>query len=238
MSLKNDGSFNLYAYVADDFVPEPQNLPASTPVLSTETVENIRRKARTIDHKAQNLGSTGFIPAGSNEVFALFKDSLALNTALRIAYLGQIDAKRPQRERELSAALPLTVSCPEHSVLRIELPPLIGRESHGMYDIYYQTKSVLSSFLSDHTLPNYKGQKLLLLYKKYTTTLSSSNTCDNDNWEMKRVTNAVAEALGYSDNVEHFSMLYTTVASNCNKVEATVLLLSQLSFFLPYLASV
>ena len=41
--------------------------------------------------------------------------------------------------------------------------------------------------------------------------------CDNDNFEMKRVTNAITDAIGIADSVDKFSFFYTTIHGDKDK---------------------
>lgn len=165
----------------------------------------------------------------------LLQDSTQISMVVRDAYLGGKNAWYGSRREEICEHLPVKVGHPNGTIIRITVPPLIGTRFKGSYDVYWNVKIVLEEYYSKHERPALYGKKLLLIYKKYAPNLSADFTCDNDNWEAKRVTNAISEALLYSDNAEHFSMMYTAVKSEFSFVEATVIRIEDMEKFADYI---
>ena len=119
----------------------------------------------------------------------------------------------------------------EHGIVRLLLPPLVSQKYAGGYNIYLATKAAMEKFKNEHGLEDVIGKKLVLMYRRFTTDFDTSTMLDNDNWECKRVTNAIAEVLQYSDSIDHFSMVYTTSRSTQNYIEATLANADFLTFF-------
>ena len=161
---------------------------------------------------------------------------MALRAGLINVSAGAGASYKTRRNTALQASQ-IRISKPDSAVVRLTLPMLVSRQYKGAYDVYWETKYALEKYVDDGGKFDFKvGDKLLLIYKKYTKNISSTITCDNDNWEMKRTTNAICEALGYSDNAKHFSMLYNTVQSDVNMVEATVIKETDIVSFAEYLS--
>lgn len=169
-------------------------------------------------------------------LFSLLEDSTQLSMAVRTAILGEKGPWYASRREALCKHIKnVVIGHPEGTILRVTIPPLIGRRFKGTYDIYWAVKVMLEEYYSKNERPILYGEKLLLIYKKYAPNLSVCFTCDNDNWEAKRVTNAISEAFLYSDNAEHFSMMYTAVNSRYDFVEATVIRIQDMPKFADYI---
>lgn len=168
-------------------------------------------------------------------LYSLISSIAMLDMTVRTSILERRDKCFYEKEKQLVANSFIHISVPSNAIVRVIVPPLIGRQFKGSYNIYWKLKEALSQFEIGHPFEVPHGEKLVLIYKRYSRNLTAVHTCDNDNWEMKRATNAISEALNYSDNAEHFSMLYTTVKSSTDCVEATVIKQKDLVLFLDYL---
>lgn len=168
-------------------------------------------------------------------VFSLLENATQISMVARDAYIGSKDADYSKRRERFVSGANIEITQPEQAILRVSLPPLIGRRFKGSYDIYWSLKYALEEYFSTHNVPQFKDEKLFLIYKKYGKNLTVSYTCDNDNWEAKRTTNAISEAINYSDNADHFSFIYTAVKSTTNYVEATLIKAEDLPLFCHYL---
>lgn len=171
----------------------------------------------------------------SDYLLDLLSNATQISMAVRGAYLGGKNAWYGMRREEVGVILPVKVGHPDGTILRVTVPPLIGTRFKGSYDVYWNVKVILEEYYEKHERPILYGKKLLLIYKKYAPNLSADFTCDNDNWEAKRVTNAISEALLYSDNADHFSMMYTAVKSAFSFVEATVIHIEDMAKFADYI---
>ncbi len=168
-------------------------------------------------------------------LIALLEQLSQADMVVRAGIIGGKDYGYVERRKKVVQHIPIEVSQPQNTVLRISMPPLVGRKFRGSYNIYWALKTALEEYGEVHGIDNVQGEKLLLIYKRYAKNLSVCYTCDNDNWEAKRITNALAEALNYSDNAEHFSMLYTSAKSDVDRMEATVILMKNLPLFTGYI---
>lgn len=224
----SDSTFQPVKNVAD--------LRPGAPYVPAETVEKMRSMADEIKASAEKLNAD--MPPDKKEslLYGLISDVAMLDMTARTCLLERKNDSFLGKEKELVKRSNIRISTPTGTVIRVTLPPLIGRQFKGSYNIYWKLKSALSQYEISHGMPRPEGEKLLLIYKRYSTNLAVGHTCDNDNWEMKRTTNAISEALNYSDNADHFSMLYTTVQSHVDCVEATVIKQRDMALFLNYLS--
>lgn len=218
--------------------PVPPSRPRVNQInIAVNTTEFIRNRIQGLQKIAQNLPQNSTLNmVRDDQLIGLLENATQISMAARDAYVGGKDEWYESRREALTGHLPVRVGCPENALLRVSIPPLIGRRIKGSFDVYWNVKIALEEYYSKHERPTLTGKKLLLIYKKYAPNLGVCYTCDNDNWESKRVTNAISEALRYSDNAEHFSMMYTAVESDSNFVEATVIHIQDLPKFASYLA--
>lgn len=241
MSLKNNGGEGLKALLKQ--VEQLRALP--TPIaptethtsISDETVAEVQKHTERIVKMTDELKMATTSNERENLLLSLAEQISLMDMTLRENLLDKRDEHCWEREKALVKGAKIVVSSPQNTLLRISLPPMIGRELRGAYNTYWKLKSALALYMQEYKIPNVEGEKLVLIYKKYTVNLDIGYVCDNDNWEMKRTTNAIAEALNYSDNPMHFSMVYTTVLSSANYVEATVVLQKNFPQMLDYIKS-
>ncbi len=164
-----------------------------------------------------------------------FEESAMIEAAVRDAIkFGDRPDKKPVHDK-LMAMRRTVIGRPGNTLLRVSLPPLMWAKMRGAYNVYFELKELLSAYFQEHGIPETTDQKLFLLYKKYAPNLSSDYTCDNDNWESQRVTNAIIEAIGRSDEAANLSLVYTAVLNPNRLVEATLIEEKNLSLFLDYL---
>ena len=209
----------------------PQNLE-----VAPETCAKIHSMADKINVIAKKLSNNTPIFVAENILYNLVSEISILDMTVRACLLEKRNDGFFEREKELVKGSYIHVSIPANAIIRVTIPPLVGRRFKGSYNIYWNLKLALAQFETNHKFSRPEGEKLVLIYKRYSINLAVGHTCDNDNWEMKRTTNAISEALNYSDNSEHFSMVYTTVQSDTDCVEATVIKQKDMMLFLDYLS--
>lgn len=246
---KNNDLSNVLAIAAEmqsniqsqttDNIPVPRNVQSHI-VHHLETTDFIKRKSillkKAIDFLPEktNLSS---IP--DDFLLDILSDATQISMAVRQGILGTFDCNYQNRLQKLTESLNVFVFPPtDNIVVQVALSPLISKAYKGSYNVYWELKHTLDVYSKKYPLPILDdGEKLIIIYKRYTSFIDNALLCDNDNWEMKRTTNAITEALNHSDNPKHFSMLYTTVSSDYNMVEITVIKQENLPNFMQYLAS-
>lgn len=215
---------------------EPSNSLKSSMVSSHNSTDFLSNRIDELS-KVRNKLTLGkdISSLDSDMLYFILESASQISMVVRNGILEYKNNGYTSRRKELVENENIKISIPNNAILRVSLPPLIGRKFSGSYDIYWKTKIALEQFFVTESCPFFVDEKFLLIYKKYATNLDACFTCDNDNWEAKRVTNAISESLNYSDNAEHFSMMYTAVKSHINMVEATVIKLDDLCKFTSYL---
>lgn len=107
--------------------------------------------------------------------------------------------------------------------LKITLLPLCAYPIRGAYNTYFDVYNALQ---------NADNKPVLAANKRYTIVYNrvvkgplvlAKGRCDNDNFEMKRVTNAISDALGIADSVDKFSFYYITTEGEQSKTEVSLL---------------
>ena len=238
--VSNDVSGLINKLLSPDMaLNPPENTPNNSPQnqeIVPEMCAQIHTMADKINATAQKLGDSMSEFETENILYRLISETSMLDMTVRSCLLEKRNEGFFERERELVKGSHIHISTPVNTIIRATMPPLVGRQFKGSYNIYWKLKSALAHFERSQKIPRPEGEKLVLIYKRYSTNLAVGHTCDNDNWEMKRTTNAISEALNYSDNSEHFSMVYTTVKSDIDCVEATVIKQKDMALFLDYLS--
>lgn len=118
----------------------------------------------------------------------------------------------PFSGRHQSQVSTIDISQPEGCLLKMVLFPLVNFPTKGGYNVYSELKQALDAYLENHPVKVVPGGKYTLLYRRIVPgplTLGQGR-CDNDNFEMKRCTNAITDALGFADSVDKVSFFYTT----------------------------
>lgn len=125
----------------------------------------------------------------------------------------------------------IVISSGQDYLLKVIIFPLVSFPSKGGYNVYSDLKAALQEFLTEHPVIPEKDARLSIVYRRivpWELTLGKAR-CDNDNFEMRRCTNAIADALTISDSVDKISFFYTTEQiSNRNCVEIFLLNESQI----------
>jgi len=165
----------------------------------------------------------------------IIENTTQILMAFRCAYLNPNKLDYYENRKKFVGDLNIVIGNYQDIILRISLPPLIGRLFKGSYDIYHSLKYALEEFYSHTNLPLVTNKKLLLIYKRYATNLTGQGAFDNDNWESKKTTNAISESINHSDNPKNFSFLYTAVESDTDLVEATLIFMEDFPNFFEYL---
>lgn len=98
---------------------------------------------------------------------------------------------------------------------------------------------MLLGYLLQHPVSIKKGEKTLLIIKRYLTeTDKKLKNCDNNNVETGAVTNAISQALAKSDNHLNMDFLYTSTLSDTKEcVEITLIEEQKLGTWIPYICS-
>lgn len=113
----------------------------------------------------------------------------------------------------------VVVSSPSGTYLQLELYPLVKLPIKGGYNVYFDVKTAVQHYLREHDVYIPEDSRFTLIYAKVTTAdvKLAKGRCDNDNFEMKRVTNAITDAIGIADSVDKFSFFYTTIHGDKDK---------------------
>ena len=103
------------------------------------------------------------------------------------------------------------------------LPPLVGCSYRtGEYGISRRVQAELHTWFKAHEAPVAKtGLPLVFAYRRFILA-GDKGACDNDNMEMRRITNAVVGAMGRSDQPTRVSFMYSTCVSDFRGVELAV----------------
>lgn len=112
--------------------------------------------------------------------------------------------------------------------LKITLIPLCAYPIRGAYNVYFDVFDALKKASNKPVLKDNKRYTIVYNRVVKGPLVLAKGRCDNDNFEMKRVTNAISDALGIADSVDKFSFYYTTTEGESSKTE--VFLLEEASF--------
>lgn len=99
-------------------------------------------------------------------------------------------------------------------LLQLTLFPLVPYPIKGAYNVYYDVKEALFQYAEIQPFCFDTHSRFTLAYQRVIRgpVRLATGCCDNDNFEMKRVTNAITEAIGIADSADKFSFYYTTIS--------------------------
>lgn len=124
------------------------------------------------------------------------------------------------------------------AILLMDFPPLVNSSyRYGEYGLSKRAEIELFKWFHTRTLPDFdENNRFLYIYKRYVSG-PIDMASDNDNWEMKRITNAVSQAIGFSDNPRFSEFFYTSVHSDFDGAELMLIRHKDLFSFMDYLDS-
>lgn len=98
-------------------------------------------------------------------------------------------------------------------LLKLTLLPLTPYPIKGAYNVYFGVKEALLSYGKKQPFQFDPSCRYTLIYQRIVKgkVRLSAGCCDNDNFEMQRVTNAITEVIGIADSADKFSFYYTTM---------------------------
>lgn len=171
------------------------------------------------------------------EILTLLKNTELLDKSLRSCVKSETILHSNVKE-ELELWTDVHVYEHEGAILLMDFPPLVNISyRNGEYGLSKRAELSLFQWFANHSPPEfYDENRYLYIYKRYTSE-PIDMVSDNDNWEMKRITNAVSQAIGYSDNPRFSEFLYTTVESEYNGAELLLTRHNSLVSFMSYLSS-
>lgn len=125
-----------------------------------------------------------------------------------------------------------------NAVLLMDFPPMVNSSyRYGEYGLSKRAEVELFKWFHTHNLPDFADEnRFLYIYKRYVSG-PIDMASDNDNWEMKRITNAVSQAIGFSDNPRFSEFFYTSVHSDFDGAELMLIRHKDLILFVDYLDS-
>lgn len=215
-----------------------ENTRKSVPTTCIQSTDFLITKAKSLNKTLKNVAQKQTLyDVHEDYLWQILECVTQMEMAVRDSLLDSKINETVEKNSRYCDVSGISVGQNLDSILCVTLPPLMGRRYKGSYAIYRRLTTILKNYFDTHERPQLYGQKLLLIYKKYTPFRGITVNADNDNWEMKRVTNAISEQLRYSDNSEHFSFMYTTVKSEANCVEALLIPLDKLPKYQEYLSS-
>lgn len=150
----------------------------------------------------------------------LLESTELMRREIRILASNSLDSSDTNTFSDSSDKLSsVVVSSPSGTYLQLELYPLVRLPIKGGYNVYFDVKTAVQQYLREHDVCIPEDNRFTLIYAKITTAdvKLAKGRCDNDNFEMKRVTNAITDAIGIADSVDKFSFFYTTIHGNEDK---------------------
>lgn len=101
-------------------------------------------------------------------------------------------------------------------LLKLDLLPLTPYPIKGAYNIYFDVKEALLAYSKTQPFQFDPSCRYTLVYQRIVRgkVRLSAGCCDNDNFEMQRVTNAITEVIGIADSADKFSFYYTTIGGS------------------------
>lgn len=208
---------------------------AALPPETYEKVDYLRKNAESILTKTRTLNQDMAIAQlPSDEIRKMLSDAIKISSSLRNAWVYQQQEIRYPR-KAFPGPNPVRVRAINNGFMQLSLPALSANRTGNGYDLYWFTKDAIIDFEEKNGYIQSGRESITIIYKRYLKNKGTPSFLDNDNYEAKRVTNAICECIGHDDNCFATDFLYTSVASQYTGIEATVIPQSALNQFIQYL---
>lgn len=216
----------------DDKTPISEHLPVNTvkPEEKYASLDYIQRRASKILDILTKIKTSKM--KENDALISILQENELMRREIRTLASNVYDPDNESRFERIDAKLQsVIVSQPNGCYLKIELYPLIGKPIKGGYNVYFEVKDAVSRYIYENRVKFPQDKRFTLVYQRVTTgdLILAKGRCDNDNFEMKRVTNAISDAIGIADSVDKFSFFYTTIQGKEDKTE--VFLLPEIDVF-------
>lgn len=184
----------------------------------------------------QTYGSKRLCDLPQSEILTLLSQTEMLDKSLRSCLTDATIKANSAGELELWSDV--AVYNYPGAVLLLTLPPLVNASyKNGEYGISKRAEIELYKWFLTHKPPDFDSDnRFLYAYKRYSSK-ALGVVSDNDNWEMRRITNAVSQAIGYSDSPRFAEFYYSTVESDYDGAELLLIRHQDLPDFMDFLGS-
>lgn len=180
--------------------------------------QNVHSELAYIGQKA--AGVAGKIAASlgremdGKDILELIQDlELARFSARKLVDAAALPAAERQAVKEVQLKDIQVSGKSGNILLKLTLLPLTPYPIKGAYNVYFGVKEALLSYSKKQPFQFDPSCRYTLVYQRIVKgkVRLSAGCCDNDNFEMQRVTNAITEAIGIADSADKFSFYYTTM---------------------------
>jgi hypothetical protein len=201
--------------------------PSFVPVNENESTGECERLAIRSAKAFAKYGETSSIGEMSgSDYLAALSACVRLVWKLKSCPAAVQDEKEPADVSAPQDAMAV-IDVPEGYLLRIKTPLLYSGKYSGAY---------LSANFIDDAIKKYQEKNgpltvpghapLVMVFERYVTK-NMNKICDNDNYEQRRVTNTIANALGVSDAFDSMAFFYTTKRTRAENAFSVVSLLTR-----------
>lgn len=189
-----------------------------TSVDSVRDEQNIRSELAYIGQKTAVV--TGKIAASlarkmdGKDILELIQDlELARFSARKLVDAAALPTTERQAVKEAQLKDIQVSGKTGNILLKLTLLPLTPYPIKGAYNVYFSVKEALLSYSKTQPFQFDPSCRYSLVYQRIVKgkVRLTAGCCDNDNFEMQRVTNAITEAIGIADSADKFSFYYTTI---------------------------
>ena len=127
------------------------------------------------------------------------------------------------QDKEATSIKDVIVSTPNGYILQVKLPLLYGKQFPGAYLTAALVEDAIKEYQKkDGMIVIPKNEQLVMIFERHIAD-KKEQVCDNDNYEQRRVTNAIANVLNVSDAYDTMAFYYCakivhTLQSSCSIV--------------------
>lgn len=209
------------------------------PIEPYETIGSVRKHANKILRISEGLlDQTPLAGLETEDLLEMLESAARISNNIRTSVknpdLAFVKARQKAETVEIVKGKCIRIGYRKQGQLRIQAPPLVKLSNRKSMHIAYEIADALLAFKSAGNLvPSLRS--FWIVYKRFAQDLGAESLCDNDNMETKKITNALMDAMGVSDNPRFASFLYTTIESSQNLTEITVFPREQFSEVYVYL---
>lgn len=196
-----------------------EDAEVSTPATASEDMDAVNAELAYIGQKV--AGVAGKIAASlttkmrGKDILGIIQDlELARYSARKLVDAAAISDEEKQAAAEAQLRDIQVFGTSGIILLRLVLFPLTPYPIKGAYNVYFSVKEALLSYSKTQPFHFDPSCRYTLVYQRIVKgkVRLSAGCCDNDNFEMQRVTNAITEVIGIADSADKFSFYYTTIS--------------------------
>lgn len=198
--------------------------------MSGETIDNIKRQTNKLYDKLHGKSDNMRIKdLSENDIKTILSIVEQISTDVRQNY-PEIEPSENGNSAPLDGNKIFVREPKGKEYFSIQLPLLFAKPYPGGQVMYIQIHGIIKQWMRAHRIEIPEHERLVLIYCRYINPTVARYVCDNDNFEQRKATNAIVDALNISDSYDVLSIMYTTKMTEAKECYYKAVLCSEDNF--------